>query len=90
MRYFWWLVKFTLFVAILGFAVKNTDIVSVRYYLGAEWRAPLAFVLLVFFGAGVAMGMLAALSSLYKQRREIVALKRELRTDAREPELRGS
>jgi putative membrane protein len=79
MRYFWWLVKIALFVAVLGFAMKNTDVVSVRYYLGTEWRAPLAFVLLVFFAAGVALGMLAALGHLFRQRREISALKRERR-----------
>ncbi|HTP96235.1 MAG TPA: LapA family protein [Burkholderiales bacterium] len=78
MRYLWWAARIGLFVAILGFAVKNADPVSVRYYLGAEWRAPLAFVLLVVFGAGVGLGMLAALSKIFRQRREIAALKREL------------
>ena len=80
-RYLWWALRIGLFVAVLGFAAKNTDIVAVRYYLGAEWRAPLAFVLLVVFAAGVVLGILAALSKLYRQRREIAALRREL--DAR-------
>ena len=78
MRYFWWLVRIGLFVAIVGFAVKNSDTVAVRYYLGAEWRAPLAFVLLTVFGLGVGLGVLAGMGRIYRQRREIAALRRAL------------
>ena len=46
---------------LLTFAVKNTDPVAVRYFLGHEWRAPLIFVLLIFFCVGAALGLLAAL-----------------------------
>ena len=42
-----------------SFAVRNTDPVTVRYYLGGEWQAPLIFVLLVAFCAGVALGLAA-------------------------------
>lgn len=79
MRYLFWLLKFALFALILSFAVKNAEIVSVRYYLGQEWQAPLVLVLLVFFCVGAAVGILASLAQLFRQRREIVALKRELR-----------
>ena len=78
MRYLLWLLKFALFVLILSFAVKNTDTVWVRYYLGYEWQAPLVLVLLVFFCLGAAVGIVASLAHLFRQRREIVALKREL------------
>ncbi|HET9664984.1 MAG TPA: LapA family protein [Burkholderiales bacterium] len=79
MRYFLWLLKFALFVVILSFAVKNTDTVSVRYYLGQEWQAPLVLVLLVFFCLGVAVGIMASLGHLFRQRRQIATLKSELR-----------
>lgn len=36
MRYVIWILKFVLFVLVLSFAVKNTDTVTVRYYLGNE------------------------------------------------------
>ena len=36
MRYLLWIIKFLLFVLVLSFAVKNTDPVTVRYYLGTE------------------------------------------------------
>lgn len=79
MRYLLWALKFTLFVLVFSFAVKNTDAVTVRYYLGGEWQAPLIFVLLAAFCAGAAFGLVAGLGQMFRQRREIVALKRELR-----------
>jgi uncharacterized integral membrane protein len=83
MRYLLWLLKFALFILVLSFAVKNTDVVTVRYYLGHEWQSPLILVLLLFFCAGAAVGIFASLAHLFRQRREIVALKRELRKQAR-------
>jgi uncharacterized integral membrane protein len=80
MRYFLWLLKFALFILILSFAVKNTETVSVRYYLGQEWQAPLVLVLLTFFCLGVAVGIIASLGHLFRQRRQLAALKHELRT----------
>lgn len=78
MRYLLWIVKLALFAVALTFAVKNTDPVAVRYFLGQEWRAPLIFVLLVFFCMGAALGLLTALVQIMRQRREISTLKREL------------
>ncbi len=79
MRYVLWIVKLALFALALTFAIKNTDPVAVRYFLGQEWQAPLIFVLLVFFCMGAALGVLAALVKIMRQRREISSLKRELR-----------
>ena len=85
MRYVLWVVKLALFAVALTFAVKNTDPVAVRYFLGQEWRAPLIFVLLVFFCMGAALGLLAALMQIMRQRREISTLKRELRGNSAVP-----
>ena len=51
MRYLRWILRILLFLVLLGFAIKNTDPVVVRYFLGWEWHAPLTLVLLVFFAA---------------------------------------
>ena len=80
MRYVLWLLRIVLFLLLLGFAVKNSDPVTVYYYFGAEWRAPLVFVLLICLCAGAALGILAALGQLFRQRRQIADLKRALRT----------
>ena len=79
MRYVILILKFTLFVLVLALAVKNTDLVTVRYYFGGEWQAPLVFVLMVAFCAGIAAGLIAGLAQMFRQRREISALKSELR-----------
>ena len=79
MRILFLLVKIALFLLLLGFALKNTDPVTIRYFLGMEWQAPLAFVLLVTFGLGIFGGMLTNLLVAARLRRELLALKRELR-----------
>ena len=84
MRYLSWLLKFILFLLLLGFAVKNTETAILLYYLGYEWQAPLVLILLVFFCAGAAVGIVASLSYLFRQRREMLLLKRELRLKGQE------
>lgn len=79
MRYLLWPLKLALFLVIFGFALKNTDSVALRFYLGHEWNAPLVFILLIFFCTGAAGGILATLGLIVRQRREIVSLRREAR-----------
>jgi len=82
MRYLSWLLGFVLFLLALGFAVKNSDTVVVHYYLGYQWQASLVLVILVFFFTGVAVGVAASLGFIFRQRREIFFLKREMRARA--------
>ena len=84
MRILLLLLKTVVFLLLLGFAFKNTDSVVVHYFPGAEWQAPLVLVLLVFFGIGVAAGVMASLGIIVRQRREILGLKRAARSQARD------
>jgi uncharacterized integral membrane protein len=59
--------------------------VTVRYFLGFEWQAPLVLVLLVFFGLGVAGGLATSAGIIARQRRQILDLKRQLRSVVRAP-----
>ncbi len=79
MKYLIWLMRAFIFVILLSFAVKNDQPVVLRYFLGYEWHASLVLVLLLFFAVGTAVGMLAVLGNLLRQRKEISALKNELR-----------
>lgn len=79
MKYFVWLVRAIVFLVLLGFAVKNDQPVVLRYFFGYEWQASLVLVLFLFFAAGTAVGMLAVLGKLLRQRKEIAALNNELR-----------
>jgi lipopolysaccharide assembly protein A len=68
-----------LFVAALGFAVSNTTITELKFWgLDLYWRAPLVVFLLIFFAAGVAVGLLAVAPTLFKQRREVGKLKKTI------------
>jgi uncharacterized integral membrane protein len=78
MRYFYLIGSFLLFMATLGFAMKNTAPVTLVYYLGLEWRLPLILVLLLAFCAGALAGLLACLSLVVRQRRRLLAMQREL------------
>ena len=80
MRYLLWLAAPLVFLFFVTLAVKNLDVVPVRYFLGYEWRAPLIFVLLIFFVVGAVLGIFAMLGHIVRQRREITVLKRELGT----------
>jgi uncharacterized integral membrane protein len=84
MRYAIWLLRLALFVLIVAFAVKNTDPVMVRFYLGAQWEAPLVIVILVVFVVGAAAGVAATLGHVFRQRREVVQLRKQLRSHAHE------
>jgi uncharacterized integral membrane protein len=84
MRVLAWILRIVLFVALFLLALKNTDSVSLRLYFDQVWQAPLILVLLVFFAAGAVMGVLATLATVFRQRREIARLQRELRSRSRD------
>ncbi len=79
MRIFNWLWRFITFIVLLGFAVKNNQSVTLRFFFEMEWHTSLVIVLLLFFTAGVAIGVLAMLFNLLQERKEITNLKREIR-----------
>ena len=86
LRYSWWLARVAVFLLLVAFALKNSDPVLVRFYLGAHWEASLALVLLVAFCIGTMAGVVACFSYIYRQRREILQLRRDLRARPGIPE----
>lgn len=84
MKYLLWFFRFLIFVVLLGFAFRNSDPVAVRFYLGAEWNAPLVIVLLVAFVFGAVAGLLACLGIVFRKRREISQLRKQLRATGNE------
>lgn len=77
MRYLSWVFGITLFLLALGFAIKNSEIVTLHYYLGYQWQAPLVVIVLSVFCIGAGAGIAASLGFIFKQRREIAKLRRE-------------
>ncbi len=76
MRYLGWAIKAVIFFLLLGFALKNSDVVTVHYYLDYVWEAPLVLILLGFFAMGAATGLLAIMPRLIRQRRELGKLRK--------------
>ena len=70
------LLKIVLFVLLLGFAVKNSDVVTLHYFLGYEWQSPLALVILLSFASGLLVGLLACSWRLLHNHRELRHLRR--------------
>ena len=59
-----------LFVLFFGFALKNTQEVDLHFFLNYELRGPLVLMLLAFFVAGAALGILALTPTVFRQRRQ--------------------
>lgn len=87
MKYIVWVLRILLFVILFAFAFKNTDPVSVKFYFGGDWQAPLAIVLLIAFVLGAAAGFAAGLGMVWRKRREVVRLRKQLRTRGEEETL---
>jgi uncharacterized integral membrane protein len=79
MRAVTWTIRLILFIVLLAFAAKNTDPVALRFYFDMAWEVPLVLLLFGFFAAGIAIGVIAVLGTLLRQRREILRLRRESR-----------
>jgi uncharacterized integral membrane protein len=58
------------FILLLGLAIKNDGLVTVKAYFDASWQLPLVAVILFVFALGMAAGVLAMLASSYAVRRE--------------------
>ena len=72
-----WLLRALVFLAIFFFALLNTDPVTLRFFLGKTWEMPMIVAVLVFLVLGAALGVLACLPRLFRQRNEITKLKRQ-------------
>ena len=75
MRALLWGCRVFIFLFLFAFAFRNTDLVSIRFFFGADWPAPLIIIVLAFFAAGAALGVLSLLGTVFSLRREVSLLK---------------
>ena len=83
MTYINWTFRVALFVALLGFAVKNDQPVTLRYFFGYEWQSSLVIVVLVFFAFGAVVGVISMLGNVLRLRRETARLKRDIKVNSK-------
>ena len=67
-----------LFLLFFGFALKNTDPVTLHFFFGYEFPGPLVLMLLIFFVAGLVFGVFGMLPTLFRHRRDLAKHKKTL------------
>src|SRR5215208_2121210 len=71
-----WILRLFIVLVLVWFAVKNSQPIEIHGLPEQKWQAPLVFVLLVVFVAGVVIGLTAWIPTVVRQRRELARLKR--------------
>jgi len=69
MRVFVWLFRAFIFFTLFAFALNNQQAVSVSWFFGVEWHAPLVIVVLAAFASGCVIGVIAMVPSWWSHRR---------------------
>jgi len=79
MRYLVWALRLLVFIAVLMFALKNTEPVAVKFYADYVLQnVPLIVVMLAAFVVGAFFGLLLAVPAVMRRRREAARLRREV------------
>jgi lipopolysaccharide assembly protein A len=74
-----WAIRLFVVLVLVWFAVKNAQPVTLYGMLDYHWQAPLVLILLLFFTGGVMFGLLAAFGTVFKLKRQVSALKKQLK-----------
>ncbi len=72
-----WIVRVFVVLLLVWFAAKNAEVVALNGF-GASLSAPLALILLAFFGAGLLLGLMSGLLVIFRLKREVRTLNRSL------------
>jgi putative membrane protein len=62
-----WLLKAVFFFTLFAFALNNQHDVTVHFFFGHQWVAPLVVVVLITLIAGVILGVLAMVPRWWRQ-----------------------
>lgn len=73
-----WIIRIAIVLVLVWFAVRNSQPVTLHGLPEQSWQAPLVFVVLVAFVAGVVIGLTAWLPTVVRQRREAARLRKAL------------
>jgi lipopolysaccharide assembly protein A len=57
-----------IFFTLFAFALNNQQSVSVHWFFGAQWHAPMVIVVLVSFAGGCAVGVMAMMPAWWRRR----------------------
>ncbi len=65
---FKWLLKAAIFFTLFAFALNNQGDVTVHFFFGTRWTAPMVLVVLITFAAGVTIGVLGMVPRWWRHR----------------------
>ena len=63
------LLKAAIFFTLFAFALNNQSDVTVRFFFGHQWNAPMVLVVLGSFTTGLTIGILGMVPRWWRQRR---------------------
>ena len=69
MKYLLWLLKAAIFFTLFAFALNNQQTVTVHFFFGTFWQAPLVLVVLAAIVGGLIAGVLVMVPRWWKHRR---------------------
>ncbi|GAB3649236.1 LapA family protein [Ramlibacter alkalitolerans] len=69
MKYLAWLLKAAIFFTLFAFALNNQQDVTVHFFFGTHWTAPLVLVVLAAFAAGLVVGAIGMVPRWWKHRK---------------------
>ena len=75
---FKWLLKAAIFFTLFAFALNNQGDVTVHFFFGTRWTAPMVLVVLSAFAAGLLIGVLGMVPRWWRHRKAA----RRARSDA--------
>jgi uncharacterized integral membrane protein len=65
---FKWLLKAAIFFTLFAFALNNQSDVTVRFFFGRQWTAPMVLVVLGAFAAGLVVGVMGMVPRWWRNR----------------------
>ena len=81
MKYLLWLLKAAIFFTLFAFALNNQQAVTVHFFFGTFWQAPLVLVVLAAFVGGLIAGVLVMVPRWWKHRSTAAKLNQSATTE---------
>jgi uncharacterized integral membrane protein len=86
-RYLTWGIRILIFLFLFAFAFMNTSVVTLNFFLGQSWQVPLILLVFGFFAGGVLLGILTMVGMLFRERRTVALLRRDLENLSRNAQI---
>ena len=71
-----WVLKAAIFFTLFAFALNNQHDVTVRFFFGQQWTAPLVLVVLSAFAMGLLVGVLGMVPRWWQHRKAAALARR--------------